>query len=423
MQNETNGPLAGRYRRPARGMRGPWLTGLFGLLIGAALVWTAGPGLGGPVPAPYPNSAPALSAPGPVKAGAEQPGATGLTAEEQNTVAVVDAVSPGVVQIVVDGADAPHPGASRSSGSGFVWDREGHIVTNNHVVEGGGRISAIFHGGSVVTAKVVGTDRLTDLAVLQVSVPAGTLVPLVLADSDQVRVGQKAIAIGSPLGIGDVSDEFGLDGEPTVTQGIVSARDRSLPIVKSDGTTEFRIRGLIQTDAAINPGNSGGPLLDSSGRVMGVNTAIIPTAQGIGFAIPAGVVQRVAPQLIAQGRVVRPQLGIEFLSLDVLKKQLRDAFPQLSLPVDRGAMVTRVLPGSGAAAAGIHGSTGTRHIDGVGDVPVGGDIIVSVNGRAVAGEDLPDAVLGFNVGNQVTLGIYRDGRLLNVQVTLGRREP
>jgi len=343
-----------------------------------------------------------------------------MTAEERDVVTVVEVASPGVVQILVDGPSESHPAGGQSSGSGFVWDRDGHIVTNNHVVEEGGRITAVFHGGSQVEARVVGTDRLTDLAVLEVKVPKTALAPLPLADSDKVKVGQKAIAIGSPLGIGDISSEFGLDGEPTVTEGIVSAKDRTLPI-EQNGVTEFRIRRLIQTDAAINPGNSGGPLLNSRAEVIGVNTAIIPTARGIGFAIPSNVVARVVPQLIGQGKVERPQLGIEFVSLERMKKDLRDAFAELKFPTPTGALVTRVVPGSGAAEAGIRGSTGTQLVPGYGPVPVGGDIIVAVNGQAISGEELPDAVLGYGVGERVTLTLFRGGQKMDVQVTLSRR--
>ncbi|MHB9145343.1 MAG: S1C family serine protease [Symbiobacteriia bacterium] len=423
MERMVSGPLSARSGYPRPSQRRPWLIGVFGLFLGAALVWAGGAQSGfaqglRPVPATVNLPAPALS-----EAAARQALPADLTPEERDTVGVVSLASAGVVQILVDGGSGPHAGATISSGSGFVWDTAGHIITNNHVVEEGGKISVVFHGGSIAAAKVIGTDRLTDLAVLEVTVPQASLRPLALADSDQVMVGQKAVAIGSPLGIGEVSDEFGLDGEPTVTIGIISARDRSLPVLKPDGVTEFRIRGLLQTDAAINPGNSGGPLLNSRGQVVGVNTAIIPTAQGIGFAIPANVVNRVAPQLISQGKVVRPQLGVEFLSLEVMKKQLRDAYGQLGLPVDRGALVTRVVPGSGAAAAGIQGSTGTKQVEGIGDFPQGGDIIVGVNGRPVAGEDLPDAVLGYGVGDRVTLSLYRGGQLIEVQVTLGLRQP
>jgi len=394
------------------------MLGVVGLLLGAALVWGTGPGAGAVRHALHLEDLARLAETARADAAGVLP--QDMTAEERDVVTVVEVASPGVVQILVDGPSESHPAGGQSSGSGFVWDRDGHIVTNNHVVEEGGRITAVFHGGSQVEARVVGTDRLTDLAVLEVKVPKTALAPLPLADSDKVKVGQKAIAIGSPLGIGDISSEFGLDGEPTVTEGIVSAKDRTLPI-EQNGVTEFRIRRLIQTDAAINPGNSGGPLLNSRAEVIGVNTAIIPTARGIGFAIPSNVVARVVPQLIGQGKVERPQLGIEFVSLERMKKDLRDAFAELKFPTPTGALVTRVVPGSGAAEAGIRGSTGTQLVPGYGPVPVGGDIIVAVNGQAISGEELPDAVLGYGVGERVTLTLFRGGQKMDVQVTLSRR--
>lgn len=417
---QVNRYQPGRAGRPRRAAMAPWMTGLVGLLLGAALVWGAGPGARTVSEGLHLSDLARVAEV--ARAGAASALPDDLTAEERNVVAVVETASPGVVQIVVDPAAGAHPGTGRSSGSGFVWDKAGHIVTNNHVVEEAGQITVIFHDGSQVKAHVVSTDRLTDLAVLAVQVPENALAPLPLADSDKVRVGQRAIAIGSPLGIGDVSAEFGLDGEPTVTMGIVSAKDRSLPVDK-EGVTEFRIKRLIQTDAAINPGNSGGPLLNSRAEVMGVNTAIIPTARGIGFAIPSNVVKKVVPQLLQGGQVVRPQLGVEFISLDRLQRDLGKAFADLKFPVQRGALVTRVIPGSGAAIAGIRGSTGDQLVPGYGSVPMGGDIIVAVNGQPVTGEDLPDAVLGYGVGDRVTLTLYRGGQRQDVTVTLNRRQP
>ncbi|MGE5590368.1 MAG: S1C family serine protease [Bacillota bacterium] len=418
MAPEESGSAQSRGVRRPRSTGRAWMMGGVGLLLGAALVWGAGPGADAVRQAIHLENLARLAETARADAAGILP--QDMTAEERNVVAVVEVASPGVVQILVDAPTATHPAGGQSSGSGFVWDTDGHIVTNNHVVEEGGRITAVFHGGSQVEARVVGADHLTDLAVLEVKVPKSALAPLPLADSDKVRVGQKAIAIGSPLGIGEVSDEFGLDGEPTVTEGIVSAKDRTLPI-QQNGVTEFRIRRLIQTDAAINPGNSGGPLLNSRAEVIGVNTAIIPTARGIGFAIPSNVVSRVVPQLIAEGKVERPQLGIEFVSLERVRKDLRDAFDELGFPTDHGALVTAVVPGSGAAEAGIRGSTGTQLVAGYGPVPVGGDIIVAVDGRAIAGDDLPEAVLGYSVGERITLTLYRNGQKMDVEVTLSRR--
>lgn len=383
-----------------------------------------------------------------------------VTDSEANTIAVVEAATASVVQVRVTkternrprrlpsppfpgwpspppdempddkgrghggGAQPEEPPAPREfkrqgSGSGFVFDASGLIVTNNHVVEDATSVEVVFPDGKKYPARVLGTDRLSDLGVLKIDAPAGELHPLQLADSDAVRVGQKAIAIGSPLG---GEGGLGLDRSPSVTQGIVSAKDRSLPIYSREGgssTLEFSIDNLIQTDAAINPGNSGGPLLNSRGQVIGVNTAIVPQAQGIGFAIPSNIVRRVAP-ILAQGKAVeRPQLGLTYQGLDTLKERLGAAYDQLGLP-QNGALVMTILPGSAAEKAGLRGSDREKEIDGQ-TVKYGGDIITAVNGVPVNGDKLRQEVLKYQPGDTVELTVIRDGQTVSVKLTLGKR--
>ena len=282
----------------------------------------------------------------------------------------------------------------RGSGSGFVWDDRGHIVTNNHVVEGAtGGARVRLSDGRDAGASLVGVSPAHDLAVIKVDV-SNPPRPLPIGSSHDLKVGQTALAIGNP---------FGLDW--TLTTGIISALDRSLPA--EDGRT--LIEHLIQTDAAINPGNSGGPLLDSAGRLIGVNTAIFSpsgASAGVGFAVPVDTVNRVVPQLIAGGKYLRPALGIQ---VDERLNQLLTQ--QLNV---KGVAVLRVTPNSGAAAAGLRGVT-TRP-DGT---IVPGDIIVAVDGTEV---DTVPRLLGrldeHRVGDIVRLTVLRDGKRTDVNVTL-----
>ena len=281
----------------------------------------------------------------------------------------------------------------RGTGSGFVWDNQGHIVTNNHVVEGAAQSQVRLSDGREVTGTLVGTSPAHDLAVLRVTVddppPA-----LPIGSSHDLRVGQTTLAIGNP---------FGLDW--TMTTGIVSALDRSLPA--EDRRT--LIEHLIQTDAAINPGNSGGPLLDSAGRLIGVNTAIFSpsgASAGVGFAVPVDTVNRVVPQLIGSGRYVRPALGIEVDEAlnRLVTRRLKT----------EGVAVLRVTPGSAAAAAGLRGA----RAEGDGRI-VPGDIIVAVDGKPVDNVARLLARLDdYHVGDSVRLTLLRDGRRTDVTVTL-----
>jgi 2-alkenal reductase len=318
--------------------------------------------------------------------------------EEELLIDLYERVSPSVVHIAAS-TGAPGEGGT---GTGWVLDTEGHIVTNNHVVEGADRIAVRFADGEIVEAELLGADADSDLAVLQVDVPADWLQPVVLGDSDKLRVGQMAIAIGNPFGF-----------EQTMTTGIVSALGRS--VRQESG---FSLPQLIQTDAAINPGNSGGPLLDSRGRVIGVTTLIYSRSgsnSGVGFAVPVNTVRRVVPSLIKGGSYADPWVGIQGLSIDPLVAE------QLSLPVDRGALVQRVVPGGPADLAGLQATDPDLSIDDVDPAKLG-DVIVAIDGEPVRGMD--DLILYLSdkrVGQKVKLTVVRDGAEQVVTLTLQER--
>ncbi len=280
----------------------------------------------------------------------------------------------------------------RGTGSGFLWDERGHVVTNNHVVAGASGAQVRLSDGRDYNASPVGTSPDHDLAVLRIDLAFNRPPPLPVGTSDDLKVGQKVFAIGNP---------FGLDW--TLTTGIVSALDRAIP--EAEGVV---IEHLIQTDAAINPGNSGGPLLDSAGRLIGINTAIFSPSgafAGIGFAVPVATVNRVVPELIAQGKYVRPALGIE-----VDQDLNRMVTGRLGV---EGVLVLRVIPGSPAAAAGIRGAT----IDAEGITP--GDIIVAVGGKPVDSvAKLLSRLDDFQVGDTVPVTLLRDGAETELGVTL-----
>jgi S1-C subfamily serine protease len=280
----------------------------------------------------------------------------------------------------------------RGAGSGFVWDDNGHIITNYHVIAGAAEARVRFSDGKEFTATLVGASPLHDLAVLRID-GSGKRVPLPLGTSIDLKVGQKVFAIGNP---------FGLDW--TLTTGIVSALDRSLK--NEDGGV---VEHLIQTDAAINPGNSGGPLLDSAGRLIGVNTAIYSpsgASAGVGFAVPVDTVNRVVPQLISKGKYVRPALGID---VDQRTNDLVAAHMGV-----KGVLVLRVQPGSVAEMAGL---VGARFAADGSFVP--GDVITKVEGKSV---DSVAALLSrlddFKIGEHVHLTIQREGKEKDVLVTL-----
>lgn len=291
------------------------------------------------------------------------------------------------------------------TGTGFVIDTDGHIVTNNHVVDGATRIEVNFYDGRIVRAEVVGLDPDSDLAVIQVQgVPAENLHPVTLGDSGNLYVGQEVVAIGSPF------------NQPwTMTTGIISALDRSIR-----GLTQFSIGSVIQTDAAINPGNSGGPLLNLQGEVIGVNSQIMSESRsnsGIGFAIPSNLVQRVKDQIINKGDVTYSYLGISGQDMNLY---FLDA---LGLPSDtRGIVVLDVANGSPAATASLRTPSNPVQVDGV-QVPRSVDVITSIDGTTLT--NMADLIgylaLNTTPGQTVNLSVLRDGQTLNVPVTLGER--
>lgn len=321
-----------------------------------------------------------------------------LAADERSTIELFQQASPSVVYITTltrefnpwtrHVHDLPS-----GTGSGFIWDDRGHVVTNFHVVQNASaaRISLADH--NIYPAALVGVSPDHDLAVLRISLPAHRLHPVPIGTSQGLQVGQKVFAIGNP---------FGLD--QTLTTGIISALNRSI-----EGASGRTIEGVIQTDAAINPGNSGGPLLDSAGRLIGVNTAIYSpsgASAGIGFAVPVDTVNRIVPRLIADGRYVRPELGI-VVDDDIS----RDITRQLRV---EGLLILGVRPGSPAAAAGLRGTSQTR--DGA---IVPGDVLQQINGRPIrSSNDLFTALDRHQVGETLTLTILRDGATYPVQLTL-----
>jgi len=325
-------------------------------------------------------------------------------------------VNPSVVSIVaIESASAFSPfgavqGPQTVLGSGFVWDQEGNIVTNNHVVDGAGQISVRFADGTIASAKVVGTDVNSDLAVLKVDLPADSLQPVQLGDSTQVRVGQLAVAIGNPFG-----------EEGTMTLGIVSALGRTLPVQSSTlGGLNYSIPDVIQTDAPINPGNSGGVLVNDQGQVIGVTAAIesaVQSSAGIGFAIPSLILQKVVPALIETGHYEHPYLGISGTNLTP------DLATAMHLGADqRGALVVSVTTGGPADNAGLRGSDQQTQVNGI-SMPVGGDVIVAIDGQPVQEFDDLLSFLARNteVGQKVTLTVLRDGREMTVDVALAAR--
>ena len=299
----------------------------------------------------------------------------------------------------------PAPQRQEGLGSGFVIDKDGHVVTNNHVVQGADEVSISFTNRDRVRAKVVGVDPATDLAVLKIDVGSRALTPLPLGNSSAVGVGDPVVAIGNPFGL-----------QRTVTAGIVSALGR--PLSEPGGV---RLDGLIQTDAALNAGNSGGPLLDAAGRVIGVNTAILTGNSiergnvGIGFAVPVDTVKEVTGDLIEHGRVDRPYIGVTVLPIDARLSQL------FRLPVRSGLLVQEVAAGSPARGAGLHGGT-TRVVVAGESYVLGGDVIVAVDGTPVATLDgLRNALEDHQPGDTVKLRIRRGGDERDLDVKLGRQ--
>ena len=317
-----------------------------------------------------------------------------LAGDEQNTIDIFRSAAPSVVYITsiavrrnlfsLNVYEIP-----QGTGSGFIWDRQGRIVTNFHVISDASRLEVTLADHSSWKASLVGAAPDRDLAVLQITAPASKLQPIAVGESNNLLVGQKVFAIGNP---------FGLD--QTLTTGVVSALGREITAV-----TGRTIHDVIQTDAAINPGNSGGPLLDSAGRLIGVNTAIYSpsgASSGIGFAVPVGEVNRVVPQIISKGKVLRPGLGLTLAN--------RSLTGDLGL---EGVLVLKVVSGSAAEQAGLRGTSQ------VGDGLVLGDIILAVNGRKVTDYDsLRDEIERYEVGASVLLTLLRDEATAEVSVQL-----
>lgn len=338
-------------------------------------------------------------------------------AEELLLTNIYERVNPSVVNILVT-VDGQENGAfpnnifpNQGQGSGFIVDSDGHILTNNHVVEDAERVDVTFADGVTVEAEVIGTDPDSDLAVLQVNATSEGFRPVKWGDSDEIKVGQRAIAIGNP---------FGLDG--TLTSGIISALGRSLPTEDRS----FRIPEIIQTDAAINPGNSGGPLLNSKGEVIGVNTAIVPRQDrfggersflGVGFAVPANLARRVVPSLIENGRYDHPWIGFQG---NTVTPEIAEA---MELSAVSGALVVEVLSGSPADDAGLR--SGTREIvfDNGLDTTIGGDVIIGIDDEEI--NDFDDLISFLSrrgaVGQVVMLTIIRDGEEQQLELILGPR--
>ncbi len=317
-----------------------------------------------------------------------------LAADEQNTIELFKNVSPSVVYITtltlrrnlfsLNAVEIP-----QGTGSGFVWDRQGRIVTNYHVVSNASRIEVTMADHSAWKAVLIGAAPDKDLAVLQIDAPASRIHPIPVGESDQLLVGQKVFAIGNP---------FGLD--QTITSGIISALGREIKSI-----TGRLIRNMIQTDAAINPGNSGGPLLDSAGRLIGMNTAIYSPSgayAGIGFAVPVQEINRVIPQLIRNGRLIRPGIGANLADARLVKRL-----------GGNGVLILSVEPGGPAHRAGL------RPTKQYGSEIVLGDVIVKVAGNPVHSyDDVRTELEKFQVGEKILLTILRDGRLLEISINL-----
>ena len=371
-------------------------TGLRAGLVGAVLLGAVAGGAAGVAGAQFVQAGPALAqgAGGLVRSvtlaqttgSGGQPAVNAALPVGGDTVAdVYAAVSTGVVHI------ASSQGRGQGGiGSGFVLDKDGRILTNNHVVEGAQQVTVQFVDGTEAAAKVLGRDPSGDLAMIQVNLPADKLTPLTLGDSDSVRPGQLAIAIGNPLGL-----------DHTVTAGVVSA------VARTESAENGRpLRGLIQTDAPINPGNSGGPLLDASGAVLGITTLGRANANSIGFALPINAAKRVLPQLQSGQVVEHAYLGISG----------RDVTPALAqsqgLPVEQGVLTIATAPNGPAARAGIRGAQ--RQQDGT-----GGDIIVAIDGQAVGkSDDIGTLLDGKKPGDQIAVRVNRGGQEQTIQVQL-----
>lgn len=333
------------------------------------------------------------------------PIAAARTEDEQNNIDVYRRVSPGVVNItsVVMTRDFfLNPTPQEGAGSGVIVDSQGYILTNNHVIKDARRLEVTLSNGAKKPAKLVGADPDSDLAVIKIEASRGELTAVPMGDSSELHVGQKVLAIGNPFGLGE-----------TLTTGIISSLGRS---IRSESGVQ--IEDVIQTDASINPGNSGGPLLNSDGKIIGINTAIIsPTGAsvGIGFAIPINIARRIMPELISKGYVSYPWIGATIYPLIPGMARL------LNLKVDRGAMIVEVARGGPADSAGIKGAD--RSVQ-VGNylLPAGGDVVTGFNDKPVDSSDqLIRLIREHRPGDVVDLKVFREGSFKNIKVKLGER--
>jgi S1-C subfamily serine protease len=357
---------------------------------------------------PHLRNLPVLRGVGKADAGlhlTEADAAPAYDAEEQNNIAVYKRVLPSVVnitsrQVVYNFFYGAVP--QEGQGSGFILDRTGHVLTNFHVVEGANRgIDVQLSNKHHYTAKVIGTDKVHDLALLQID--AKDLEPVTLADSTQLAVGQKVYAIGNPFGLGG-----------TMTRGIISS------IRTIGGGNGSHIEDAIQTDAAINPGNSGGPLLNSHGEVIGINTMIASNgadqSSGIGFAIPINTAKAVLADLTRYGRVKRPSLGIVSYAIGP------DLAQQMGLAAQYGVLIQKVIPGGAAERAGLRGGNERAYVGNT-EILLGGDLIVAIDGREVTdAQDISSLLDKHQAGDTISMTVLRNGRQMTLRLILGEAQ-
>ncbi|SHJ48977.1 DegP2 peptidase. Serine peptidase. MEROPS family S01B [Desulfatibacillum alkenivorans DSM 16219] len=327
----------------------------------------------------------------------------GLTEAEQTVIDIHRDAAPGVVNITsitVQYNFFYQPVPREGSGSGLIIDNQGHILTNNHVIKDAHQLEVTLADGKHYKGRLVGSYPDGDIAVIKIDAPEEVLRPLPIGDSSNLQVGQTVLALGNPFGLGE-----------TLTTGVISSLGRSI-----SGDDGYLMEGLIQTDASINPGNSGGPLLDTSGNVIGINTAILSPnggSIGIGFAVPADLLKRIVPELIEKGYVAYPYFGLRVFPV----------FPALAealgLGVDYGCMVVEVVRRGPADLYGLQGPTRKIRI-GNSIFPVGGDVIVAIDDDKITdGDDFQRAVSRHWPGDEVQVKVLRDGRFLDIPVTLG----
>ena len=325
---------------------------------------------------------------------------TPLYSKSLSLIEIFEKSEPGVVRVNVQRGEVSERGGV---GSGFVFDKQGHIITNEHVIDDAQKVVITFLDGRSYNAEIIGTDEFTDLAVIKVNADLALLNPLTIGDSSNLKVGEQIAAIGNP---------FGLSG--SMTSGIVSQLGRLLP-----SGSGYSIPDVIQTDAAINPGNSGGPLLNMRGEIVGINTAIQSATgefTGVGFAIPSQTVAKIVPKLIEDGEYKHPWIGISGRDIDP------DLAKVLELPDAVGFLVVTVIENSPASDAGLIGSDKTIDVDGI-NYPMGGDIILSVDGIEVRKIDdiLVHLQRAKSVGDEMILEVLRDGRTTNISIILQER--